>query len=183
MRIPFLALLAMTFVSACGGGDEPAPPSAEPAVEAPVAAPSPAAAPVEASPEPATAAAAPSTDCEGLSDYESYVDSYIATMERVNGGDPTAASSLMEMQMKANKAGESLAKLEPGSACYGRYIAIQKKMTDASLRMGGASAKDQARTDEAYKQLQKSNDALGCMQKCQSMSDPMQQMSCLQGCQ
>jgi hypothetical protein len=183
--VPFLLLPLLV---ACGGSE--APKAVEPPPAAEGAAPAaPEAAPAAAAP--AEAAAAPSGDsagCEGLSAYEGFVDEYIKAIEGMAGGNPAAAGSLIGLQSQAQKAGESLAKLKPGTDCYTRFIGIQQKMTQAALKMnkagaGAAAAAAAAAAPEAMKQLEKANSAVSCMQKCNSMSDPMAKISCIQGCQ
>jgi pyruvate/2-oxoglutarate dehydrogenase complex dihydrolipoamide acyltransferase (E2) component len=178
-----LSFLLLPLIVACGGGEAPAPAEPPPAAEAAPAA-EPAAAPAAAAPTEAAAAPADAGSCEGLSEYEGFVDAYIKALEDMHGGNVSAAASLVGLQGKAQKAGESLAKLKPGTDCFNRYIAIQKKMTEAAMKMNkaGASA-PKVDVAAATKQLEKANDALGCMQKCNSVSDPMKKMSCLQGCQ
>lgn len=122
------------------------------------------------------AATASNSDCEGLGEYSVFVDDYIKLLE---DGDMSMAMTLMS---KADSAGEGLAKMEPTSDCFREYMAINKKMTDAAMRMSGASAADMKEVDDLNKEAEKAIDALGCIETCQKKSDPMEQMTCLQAC-
>lgn len=128
--------------------------------------------------------------CEGFSDYESFVDDYLAAVEEMANGDLSAVAKMASLQGKATKAGSALANLKPGTNCYTRFIAIQTKMTAAAMRIANTSAPqatyqapssaDMAEMEDA---VGKMNDAMGCLQKCQGISDPTQSMKCMQGCQ
>lgn len=201
----FKNLLPLLFLLTACGGDE-ASKAASPVAPAAVAAPPPI---VPPSPAEAAAldkdyayavmlaseqaaAADPSEDesCEGFSDYESFVDDYLAAVEEMANGDLSAAAKMASLQGKATKAGSALANLKPGTDCYMRFIAIQTKMTAAAMRIANTSAPqatyqapssaDMAKMEDA---VGKMNDAVGCLQKCQGISDPTQSMKCMQGCQ
>ncbi len=123
--------------------------------------------------------------CDELRAYEGYVNDYIRAVAAMNRGDYAAAAQLATYQANAQRVGEELSRLEPGTDCYRQFIGLQMKMTEAAMTLGGGSTPRTPDPDlrDAQRQLEKANDALGCMKKCESILNPMSKISCLQGCQ
>jgi len=166
------------FLISCGGDDPKAAdktPRAAPAAAAKTAPKAPNAAPV----------AAAKGDCPAaMAEYEAFVDKYIVYMKKVSKGDLTAMGQIQSLMAQAERAGNTLAKMEGdlNADCLRRYNAITMKMTNAAMEMNGASAADKAQLKELQKSSDKAINAVGCMENCQKISDPMKSATCMQKC-
>jgi hypothetical protein len=126
------------------------------------------------------APAASSGKCKGLDAYAKFVDEYIEVLEA------GSLDQAMEWMVKAEEAAAGLEDLDPSNDCFREYMAISKKMSDAALRMSGASAADMQEMDEAFEEageaMDEAMEAVGCMEKCEGIDDPGAMMSCMSGC-
>lgn len=128
----------------------------------------------------------PVSSCEErLKEYSDFVDEYVLIMKKTQKGDLSAIQNYAELLEKAEQSGgeiEALYENETINAeCWKKYNRINLRMTEAMM--------DKPMTEEERKQqkeLQEAGDKLidqaACMEKCQSNSDPMAQMTCIQNC-
>jgi hypothetical protein len=88
---------------------------------------------------------------------------------------------------KAEKAGQEIVQLEKDgkidTICLKKYNKINQKMAKAAMELSGASNEEMKEMEEINQATDKATDQLACMEKCQSISDPMNQMTCIQSCQ
>ena len=136
-------------------------------------------------PKAAPAAAAAAGSCpEAMSEYEAFVDKYIAYMKKVSNGDMSAMSQAQPLMAQADKAGKKIANMrgDLNAECLKRYNAISKKMTDAAMEMSGASATDKAQVEAMQKASDKAVEAASCVENCQKNTDPMKAATCMQKC-
>lgn len=189
MRSSFFALMCGIFLTAaCGGSDEPAPKAYKPppvkkAAPAPPPPPPPPAA--DANTADADGSDTPSGDCPAAMDeYDKFVDQYVSYMKKAANGDVTALAEVSSLMSQAEKVGGELAATQGDLtvACLKKYNDINKKMTDAAMEMSGASAEDKADLEEAQKVADDALEQMGCVEKCQSITDPAAMASCLSGC-
>lgn len=127
-------------------------------------------------------------ECDAqLKEYSDFVDEYITLLKKASEGDMTALQGYPKLMEKAESSGksiESLYKEEKIDAdCWKKYNGITNRMSEAAMEMSGASASDKAELKELQKAQDKAVDQVSCMQDCQEKTDPMEQMTCLQGCQ
>ena len=122
-----------------------------------------------------------------LKNYSDFVDQYIKLLKKANAGDMTALGEYPKLMEKAEKSGSEIENLykdgKIDADCWKKYNAITNRMAEAAMDMNGASAEDKADLQELQKAQDKAVDQMACMQECQSKSDPMAQMQCIQGCQ
>ena len=148
----------------------------------------PAAAGQNQAPAPGAEAAAAGGDCPSeLKSYSSFVDEYIAYMEKVGKGDLTALNQAQPLMQKAQKAGQDLQRANLQGGCLQEFVAIQGRMTKAAARMAGAAPPDIKQLEVANEQLGKAAgkaaNQMACIQGCNSVTDPAAKMACIQGCQ
>lgn len=72
-----------------------------------------------------------------LNQYEQYVNKYIATMKKLQNGDPTAAADLASLAEKAQKLASKLEDAEDDmtDAQMARYVKITQKMANAAASL------------------------------------------------
>jgi hypothetical protein len=143
-------------------------------------------------PPPAKAAptASPSNCGQDLKEYGAFVDEYIVYMQKVSAGDMSAMAQAQGIMQKSEKASQDILKLQKDGKldipCFKKYQEINNRMTNAAMEMSGASEEEKeerAELEEVQKASDKAMDNLGCIQACQTETDPMKQMTCIQGCQ
>ena len=121
-----------------------------------------------------------------LKDYSDIVDEYIDLMKKANNGDLSALQKYPNLLKKAEKSGKELEVLHKDgkidAACWKKYNAINNRMSEAAMDMSGASAEDKKELKELQKANDKAVDQAACLQNCQTISDPMQQSTCITGC-
>lgn len=118
--------------------------------------------------------------CGDLVAYERYVERYEAGVDAA--GSTGGLLALASLQADADNLARSLNKLEVGTPCYQRFIKAQTRFSQAVLKASGASQKDRQEIQALHQQVEKANEQFGCLSRCQSISDPMRQLDCLQGC-
>jgi len=171
------------FLISCGGGESKSTnktPTATPPTQAAAATKT-----APRGPNAAAPGATPQGDCPAaMAEYETFVDKYIVYMKKVSKGDLSAMSQVQSLMAQADSAGKKLADMrgDLNADCLKRYNDIMKKMTDATMEMSGASAADKAQIKEMHKASDKAIDAMGCMESCQKISDPMSAAKCMQKC-
>ena len=123
---------------------------------------------------------------EQLKEYSAFVDDYIDLMKKASKGDVKALQKYPELLKKAEKSGKELQVLHKDgkidAACWKKYNEINNRMSEAAMDMSGASEEDKKELKEIQKVNDKAVDQAACMQNCQSISDPMQQATCVTGC-
>jgi hypothetical protein len=127
-------------------------------------------------------------ECDAqLKEYSDFVDEYIALLRKANAGDLSALQGYPKLMEKAESSGQSIESLykedKIDADCWKKYNAITNRMSEAAMEMSGASASDKAELKELQKAQDKAVDQVSCMQDCQEKTDPMEQMTCIQGCQ
>lgn len=191
-----LYIILLAGLIACGG-DEPAPSAIDKGLKvAPAKAPQPAGAVPQAGPPPSgddgppaeAVAVGDDSECgQELKDYEAFVDEYIEYMEKVSAGDLSAMAKAGEIMAKSDSASQEIINLQASGdfdiPCFQKYQEINNRMTTAALEMSGASEEDKAEIEEMQEATNEALNSLGCLEACQTETDPMTQLSCIQDCQ
>lgn len=127
-----------------------------------------------------------------LNNYDEFVGEYIEYMQKVSAGDMSALTQAQGIMTKSQSASMEIIKLQENGdfdvACFQKYQEINNKMTTAALEMAGASGQDEAEVEDVEVEdveeaLDGALDALACVQACEGITDPMEKIGCLQGCQ
>lgn len=174
---------------ACGDNEPEAvastPAKAEIAVEKVMKAPSKVPVPV-----PALAEAAPAGDDSScgkeLKNYGVFVDEYIKYMEKVSAGDMSAMTQVQGLMEKSQKSSQEIMKLQTDGKldipCFKKYQEINNRMSNAAMKMSGASEEDKKELEDIQKATDDALDSVGCLEACQTETDPMKMVVCTQGC-
>lgn len=176
----------LSILIACGDGETEAT-NPEPVAQQKVM-PKKMDAPSQVATKPANPPVQAASGCDAtLKNYSDFVDQYIKLLKKANAGDMTALGEYPTLMEKAEKSGSEIENLykdgKIDADCWKKYNAITNRMAEAAMDMNGASAEDKAELQEVQKAQDKAVDQMACMQECQSKSDPMAQMQCIQGCQ
>lgn len=101
-----------------------------------------------------------SSDCNvELTEYEEFVDEYIEFAEKASEGDYSVMAEAPSLMQKAESAGrniQNMGQAKLGLTCWDKYLRIQKKLSEAALRISKNLPKNMNNMQKQLNDLQNS---------------------------